>query len=182
MTAKHCNECELPKMIEEFDRRLRDTGRLWVDAVCAGCRRLRKRRSLASRTAGNPEAWFVHNMARVKHRAERIDVACDIDVPYLMWLYKRQQGKCAETGVPLTFILGRGRVPTNCSVDRLDNEDGYMRGNVRLTCVQANVSRGEMAPQEALSFYCTVLEHHGYEVVAPGHSSAKRGSRSLTHR
>ena len=39
---------------------------------------------------------------------------------------------CKYLGVPLTNIMGTGRVPTNASIDRIDNSLGYSPTNCRI--------------------------------------------------
>jgi len=49
----------------------------------------------------------------------------NIDLVYLLNLYEKQQGKCAISGVSMTYIVGHGRVNTNISIDRIDSSKGY---------------------------------------------------------
>lgn len=170
--AKHCTGCDEPRLTAEFYVKRRAGRKPTLSHLCIECTHRVNAQRRARQVAASPDAWFRWKLHWYRMRATKLGLPFDLDVSYLLWLYERQDGKCAETGQPLTFTLGRGRVPTNCSVDRLDNADGYMRGNVRLTCVQANVSRGEMSLAETLAFYRKALEHHGYGIEAPDHSSS----------
>jgi len=67
-------------------------------------------------------------------------VVSDIDwEKYLENMYKRQKGKCAVTGIKMSFIR---KDPLRFSVDRIDNNKGYIKGNIRLVCWGINELRG----------------------------------------
>jgi hypothetical protein len=72
-----------------------------------------------------------------------------IDQDHLMGLYDQQEGLCALSGVRMTWATGRWS-PTSISMDRIDNNSGYIAGNVRLVCVAVNAFRGTMNDQELL--------------------------------
>ncbi|MGE7692319.1 hypothetical protein ACQKMI_24465 [Lysinibacillus sp. NPDC097214] len=55
-------------------------------------------------------------------------------------LYRIQDGKCAATGLILTL---QQNDPFVLSADRIDNNQGYIKNNVRLTCWWVNRSRGK---------------------------------------
>lgn len=56
-------------------------------------------------------------------------------------LYENQGGRCAVSGVKLTWASGNGgkKSPTSISLDRIDNDRGYEIENLRLVCWQVNV-------------------------------------------
>ena len=43
-----------------------------------------------------------------------------------------------------------GAMPLSCSVDRIDQQVGYVVGNVRLVCFAVNSFRGQMSDEETL--------------------------------
>lgn len=54
----------------------------------------------------------------------------DIDLEYLLKLWKQCDGKCEKLGIQMTIIDGVHKV----SIDRLDNDKGYIEGNIQLVC------------------------------------------------
>jgi hypothetical protein len=59
-------------------------------------------------------------------------------------LWKSQGGKCALTGIDMTFITNNDihyRCPTNISVDKINPTLGYVIGNIQLTCLWANTGK-----------------------------------------
>jgi hypothetical protein len=75
-----------------------------------------------------------------KKRAKKMEWACDLTLEYLAELWIKQQGRCALTGVAMSFSAGSqsDKNPMSCSVDRIDNSLGYVKGNVRLLTHWAN--------------------------------------------
>lgn len=76
----------------------------------------------------------------------------DIDYKYLYELYKKQEGKCAISGLQMTYYVGAGRNHYNISVDRIDSNCGYIKGNVQLVCAQVNMMKAEMNYEELYTF------------------------------
>ena len=79
------------------------------------------------------------NVSKTRYSSREVrNLDFDIDVDYLMSLLKKQQGKCALTGWDLEFTrggdYGYGTNPMGCTIDRINNHRGYVRGNVQLTC------------------------------------------------
>lgn len=70
----------------------------------------------------------------------------------LLALWERQRGRCALTRFKLTHIAGRGFVPTNASVDRIENDGPYSANNVRLVCRLANQMRFQLPDSEFLKW------------------------------
>lgn len=60
-------------------------------------------------------------------------------------LFARQKGFCALTALPMDLAKEDGafRRPWAPSLDRIDNDKGYVEDNVRLVCVVANYAKGE---------------------------------------
>jgi hypothetical protein len=64
----------------------------------------------------------------------------DIDGAYLLDLFEQQKGLCYWLGIPMV-PSAVNRDPRRPSVDRIDNAKGYVRGNVVLTTMFANMGR-----------------------------------------
>ena len=89
-------------------------------------------------------------------------------IPFLMKLWEKQRGRCALTGLPMTWQIatrediangyGLGR---NVSVDRIDNSRGYVKGNIRLICSQLNYMRGSLGDNDFILWCELVVRHNG---------------------
>ena len=73
-------------------------------------------------------------------------------------LWYSQRGCCALTQWPMTLELGRGVVPTNCSIDRVNSALGYVPGNVQLVCRAANVAKSDLSVSDFLQLCRAVVE------------------------
>lgn len=67
----------------------------------------------------------------------------------LMNLFHAQMGRCALSGIQLTWRLFQRRpMPTSISIDRIDCAKGYTINNLRLICHAINAFRGRMSDPE----------------------------------
>lgn len=71
----------------------------------------------------------------------------------LFKIYEKQKGLCAITKLPMTMIRFGGKVPTNISMDRIDNSRGYELENVQLVCRIVNVMKLDQTMDE-LKLWC----------------------------
>lgn len=69
---------------------------------------------------------------------------------YINQVYKAQNGKCAVTGVDVCSYYASRNAVSDCvySIDRINNNVGYVVGNIRLTTKIANMSRGVLTTPE----------------------------------
>jgi hypothetical protein len=82
---------------------------------------------------------------------QRKPEAVTITVEYLLQLWKTQEGLCALTGWPLTMELGKGKIVTNCSLDRIDSSKSYEFGNVQLVCLAANIAKSNLSQSDFIN-------------------------------
>jgi hypothetical protein len=87
-------------------------------------------------------------------RAKWLKRDFNIDAEYIMALYEKQAGLCALSGIEMTHEVGKKHVPSNMSIDRIDSQYGYIKGNVQLVCYQINIMKQKLTVDE-LSFWCS---------------------------
>lgn len=83
----------------------------------------------------------------------------DINWKFLREKWNKQGGKCALTGLDMTFISGVGKVYTNVSVDRINGKGIYTKDNIRLTCSGANTARGIMTDEQFINISKLVIKN-----------------------
>lgn len=84
----------------------------------------------------------------------------ELSVTEVMELWEEQSGKCALTGVPMTFKRQVGtKFKTNLSLDRIEVGGPYIKDNVRLVCTIANKMRLDMSDEELLFWSKRILEN-----------------------
>lgn len=89
----------------------------------------------------------------------------DIDLVYLKSLWDSQGGICPFTGEKMIL-----RTHSNCrlnlasiysaSVDRINNELGYIKGNIRFISNMANIARNRFTDQDLIEFCKKVANNH----------------------
>jgi hypothetical protein len=75
-----------------------------------------------------------------KKRAQLMGWRYDLDLRYMAKIWLAQRGECCVTGVLMNFETGSVNVRNHlaCSIDRLNSNRGYIKGNVRLLTHWAN--------------------------------------------
>jgi hypothetical protein len=81
-------------------------------------------------------------------------------------LYYAQEGRCALSGVLMTFSAGSKAFPraNRCamSVDRIDSGANYTRDNIQLLCWTVNAMKSAMSDDE-FRFWCAQVVLHNAE-------------------
>ena len=105
------------------------------------------------------ERLLTERFAGLRDRAIRNGLVVDFDKEYLRELWITQNQRCAISGVEMTTVFFSGRVPSNMSVDRIDSEKGYIRGNVQLVCMAVNQMKSDLSNEELLFFCNKIVEN-----------------------
>jgi hypothetical protein len=94
------------------------------------------------------EGFIRHLLKRTSRRK--------LNAEHVLGLFSKQQGKCAITGVEMTFDPINGRKQTNISIDRIDSSRGYEEGNVQLVCLVINLMKLNLSTAEFLD-WCDIV-------------------------
>lgn len=96
-----------------------------------------------------------------KRRSKEKNLYNDLDIEFLLYLWSKQNGKCALTDVPMTYKFYEGRVNTNLSIDRIDSAKGYTRDNVQLVTMAANQMKNDLTIDELVDMCKRIIEVAG---------------------
>lgn len=106
----------------------------------------------SSRVKSLSPEWKMWNRAKVRAKAKGIDFCielADITIPT----------ECPILGIELFVTTGKsGAFPNSPSLDRIDNNEGYIKGNVQVISQQANAMKGAASVDELLTFANYILE------------------------
>jgi len=94
------------------------------------------------------------NVSNSKKRAAKFGWKNNLTIPYLAKLWFKQKGRCALTGIMLEYESGdlQSKNPYRTSVDRIDNNLGYVQGNVRLLTHWANNAKSTWPDETFIKF------------------------------
>jgi hypothetical protein len=89
----------------------------------------------------------------------------DLDLDYLMGIWKSQNGICPLSGYSLLLPLGThgwgsDDFPKRASLDRINPKKGYIKGNVRFISWTANIALSRVTDQELIDFCKDVAKYN----------------------
>lgn len=115
---------------------------------------LSNRRTLADRSMKARISRIVRNS---KQRSNKIGLDFDIDFDFCLQLYEDQNGLCALSGEKLE-LSGDRYLSNMMSLDRIDSDKGYVKGNIQWVCVKYNMMKAHATMEEFLKMCRTITE------------------------
>jgi len=176
--GKKCSKCRKTLSLSNFYLR---PDRKKYESRCKRCKRIyqrewrtkwsNERRKIANKATldsfykhaeYNVKRVIQHKISGWKNRAKMKEVSYDLTVDYLVKLWNEQEGRCYYTGRKMNFVPRRGRCgktnPDNFSLDRLNPNEGYVKGNVKWCCWIVNTSKNLMTEREFYEFCKLILK------------------------
>lgn len=98
---------------------------------------------------------FLVSCARQRVKNRTYD--CSLTKEDLLSIYEKQSGRCALSGKTMTWGSGSGRILTNISLDRIDNNLGYTKDNVQLLCDFANNMKSTLSNEEIIEWCHSII-------------------------
>ena len=110
----------------------------------------------------------VHALGKSLRRAlVRKMVGTPVTLKELFKIWSDQEGKCALSGVDMTWGLG-AYYPTSLSIDRIDSKEGYTKDNVRLLCYAVNAMKGVWGDDHVLELARAIVDKADAKAVSDG--------------
>lgn len=145
----------------EFDIHRGNSIRNGRDCRCKKCKRKQNLEARANYSEEKrlckilQERWLgARDRAKLKGRS------FDITKEDLCDLWKKQNGLCALSGIPMTYEMDNGRIYTNVSIDQIDPGKGYTKDNTQLVCMGVNQMKSDLSMPELLFLCKQVLEYN----------------------
>lgn len=136
-----------------YSKACRDCRRNYM--AYAEIRRKSKNRKFYDKTGELPPYKLASIRASAKTRATKYNLAFNLDTPYLRELWKNQQGKCFYTDQSMKWSKDKVSF-WSPSLDRLDPDKGYIKGNVVFTLFAINSFKQELSANDFLKFINSV--------------------------
>lgn len=158
---KYCSRCKKEYLLtEEFFHR----SEFLVDGFNSHCKSCRSKSYHLSRKPVEDLRKLLNQRiidlkTRTKRKRVKYRTDLDFNIDYLLFLWDTQKGKCAISGIEMSYILYNGHIHNNVSIDRVDSSKGYTKDNIQLVCSIVNKMKLDMTIEE-LSFYCKKIIQH----------------------
>ncbi len=101
--------------------------------------------------------------ALMRNNARHRNLVFDIKIEQAWELFTKQNGKCALSGVQLTFsksynreLAYSERTETTASLDRIDSSIGYVVGNLQWVHKHINLMKGSLSTEDFIK-YCRLV-------------------------
>lgn len=101
---------------------------------------------------------------RIRSRAKSRNQEMDIDLPYIWELFEKQGKCCALTGLPISFARRQG----SASLDRIDSNKGYLKGNVQWVHKIVNIMKNVYDVDDFVSICLLVAQQRGWKPPRTG--------------
>lgn len=148
-----CYKCGQYLSLDNFDINQEGWYRSNKDRHCKKCKHLQyKKRIELDHNRISLDRVLMSRWQGILERAKKHGYLIDFNYDYLKELWVLQNGKCAISGLDMTYELFNGRIFTNVSVDRIDSNKGYTKDNIQLVCMAVNQMKSDMSTEELLYF------------------------------
>ena len=145
---KKCSVCERLLSSDQFSIGNNKKGS-FTRSICKTCQQ-KQREVSKSKT---PEDYIKNLYTQLKSSRRDSGYSWDIELDYLLNLWEDQEGRCALSGMFMTWQKGQGNVNYSISIDRKNNSIGYEVGNIQLVCSVVNKMKWTMTDSE-LYWWC----------------------------
>lgn len=157
-----CNKCHQYKPVSEFTtNHTKNKERNYLSYCCKSCTNQRQANHERSLSDDNKlHRCLNFRLLGAKDRAKTLNIECTITLDFLKSLWEVQKGICALSGIPMTYELRKGRIPTNVSIDKIDRTKGYIPTNVQLVCMACNQIKLDLTDSEMYNFCKKIVENY----------------------
>lgn len=134
---KECLRCKKILNIEEFRKCEKKNGRIFIRSKCITCERI-EMADYRNTFKGFFKQLFdnaKYNAKQRKNKGRKTAGIFDLTYEQIVDLYYKQNGKCYYSGIEMNL---QKCSDWQCSLERLDNNKGYIIDNVVLVCLEFN--------------------------------------------
>lgn len=175
-----CSTCGLTvlKSTSEYNRKVKAGKReFYCNNVCSGlaAKNVSRIKSIKRETAHLSKytlnkldefsdfRWYMKVMKNSNRKHKTNDF--DVDLEYLKTLWESQNGICPFSGQKMilrthTNCVSESTNPYTASIDRINSEVGYIKGNIRFVSIMANWARNRFTDTQLIEFCKSVSNHN----------------------
>jgi hypothetical protein len=110
------------------------------------CNQLRSNRFKHAIENGDIEFYIKRRIGTIKSRAVKNNLHFNLDIDYLIDLWKKQNGRCFYSSIPMNNSMKQDGFQSwdGPSLDRIEPENGYVKGNVVWCIFGINSFKGSL--------------------------------------
>lgn len=168
MILKTCTKCKIDKEHTEFHKDR--TKLLGITSYCKECAKAASNLHYRANSEGRPrritsyshehltneERKLLSSLKNLCTKARGRKHEYDLNYEYLKGIYDGQKGRCAYSGLPLSLEANRF---DTISLDRINSQIGYLKGNVQLVCSMVNHMKLDYTQEEFVSMCMTIADN-----------------------
>jgi len=153
--SKICFICKQNLPIERFEEFRGGSTR----RMCRSCRL----DEIAKKTSDTPYNYLDLLYKQIKSSRVKQKISFDIEAEDVKALWDAQNGRCALSGVVMTYQRGRysnAKIrDLNASLDRINSELGYTKTNIQLVAARINLMKSNLPEDMFLWWVRTIYGH-----------------------
>jgi hypothetical protein len=156
--SKECPKC---KIIQDYSEYSKDKSS--YDGCQTYCKTCQRKNMKEYYKDGGIDRFFQKLMRDLKHNSKKRKININITLEDIKDLYKKQNGKCALTGIEMTYLSyetdnKRNRNIKNISVDRIDSKKPYDIDNIQLVLSIINTIKWDLKQEDFFIMCKTIVE------------------------
>ena len=137
----------------------------------------------SSASQGSWKSPFVRVLSRAVMASERKNLDLNLTLGYIVNLWFNQKAICAISGVPMVSPANRTKSkPNSGSLDRIDSQKGYVKGNVQWICLSLNFAKYKWTEKEFKNFLKIIslnIAHN--EIVQHARKTTVQKRKKISH-
>ena len=146
-----CVDCKRNRDKESYHEKKKN--QTWLTAERKRIREYRKRMHSSGRFKEYIQSSYRQWLYRRLDWCRRSKHECTIDLDYLCDIWREQHGTCPLTKLPLETKYNSLH---SASIDRINNDFGYVKGNIRIVCRSINLARNTHSDPVIIEFISNI--------------------------
>lgn len=152
--GKVCSKCSVDKPFGDFP-----VHKKTYDGFDSWCKQCRKEYSYEVNQS--LDTHLRKKLTSIKE--DRRKIFSDLTLEQLVSLWNKQEGKCAISGVEMSYQRNkRQHNMNNCSVDRIDSSGNYTIDNIQLVCWIVNRMKGENTTEDLIQWCNHIINKQNF--------------------
>ena len=157
--TKTCKDCKKTLPIDNFEilESRYGNGKIYRRSVCRPCKTNNKAKQISS----SPEAYLKTLSIQLRSSRRKGNIVFEVTDAEIISLWAKQNGRCALSGVPMTYQRGHGvgKKDFNASIDRINPMADYTIDNIQLVTTRVNLMKHTLGEDMLMWWIRTIYEH-----------------------